>query len=118
MGTILLTVAACTAVLSVVAWFVAGPIGLTAVLISSVACGVPAVACSVVSQMLKPLQSLLFGTIGRMTFAMTVVIATRVMRPELGMADFYVWILVFYLVTLFADTVVLLRPTVSSSEAA
>lgn len=45
----------------------------------------------------------------RMAFVLFAVLLMRFVRPELGLREFIVWLLVFYLATLTAETLLVLR---------
>ena len=57
----------------------------------------------------SPYGTLLASTGIRMATVMLTVLIVKFQRPELGFADFYLWLVVLYLATLAAETVFLGR---------
>lgn len=49
------------------------------------------------------------GTALRLVFVLVGVLAIRAVRPHLGFWDFIVWLLVFYMATLFVETLLVVR---------
>ena len=106
------TVLACL-LLSWPAWRLAGPDGLSGMTTAAVLCGVPGwlgfflasryrVGNSRVSQVL-------LGTTLRMLFVAFGTLVVQQFRPSWRFREFLVWVIVFYLGTLVAETTLLLK---------
>jgi hypothetical protein len=56
-----------------------------------------------------PLAALLLGMLARMGIVLGGVLALRVFRPDLRLVEFAIWVILFYIVTLAAETLLLLK---------
>lgn len=63
------------------------------------------------TQVMLPLA----GTVLRLLFVLVGVLLVRGLRPELGLGEFLVWVVVFYFATLAAETRILLKKRESPS---
>ena len=107
-------------VLMPVAGLAIGDRGVISVVVSMVTCLIPAIAIlglSVLDIFRAPLVCLLASTFLRMGMALTVVLIANWKFPELKFQDFYAWLVVFYCVTLAAETYFLSRPQKSLPKA-
>ena len=56
-----------------------------------------------------PLVAVLVGMLARMGVVLGGVLVLQVYRPDLQLVEFAIWIILFYIVTLAAETLLLLR---------
>ena len=93
------------------AWLLAGTIGLIGLTISAVLCLSPALVAVGFDKLFTPSQSVLFLVSTGLRFGLILASAlvAKVSRPEFGLLEFYVWLIVFYLFTLAVETWLLLR---------
>lgn len=93
------------------AWLLAGTMGLIGLTISAVLCLGPALAAVAFDKLFAPSQSMLFLVSTGLRFGLILASAlvAKVSRPEFGLLEFHVWLIVFYLFTLAVETWLLLR---------
>lgn len=97
--------------LAVPAWLTAGRDGLTGVGLSGVLCVAPlpaSIALSVVWRGSVATQFLVASGI-RMTLVLLIVLAVRTLAPQLGLAEFHVWLIALYLAALCVETILVMR---------
>jgi hypothetical protein len=62
-----------------------------------------------------PLAALLLGMLARMGVVLGGVLVLREFRPDLRLVEFAIWVILFYIVTLAAETLLLLKGRTVSS---
>lgn len=109
-------VAACFAlwlILAGPAYALGGAAGLEGLTYSALLCLIP--GCLVFSlaslDVLAGMQAqlVLVGSLVRMLFVLMGTLALRTMRPELGLREFLIWLVVFYSATLLLETLLVLK---------
>ena len=97
-------------VLCPVAWLSSGEFGLFAVLATTVGCGVPGVFSLMLAKTWTSSNAgLLTLTFIRMGFGMALAVFVRFNWPDLGFADFYVWLAIVYMISLAVDTIAVMQ---------
>lgn len=97
--------------LVVPAWLLAEMNGLIGLTISAVLCVVPGCVVVVWKEFLSPTQNVLFLVSTGLRFGLIFASAllAKAVRPEFGIREFYVWLIVFYLYALAVETWLVLR---------
>lgn len=99
-------------VLSAPALLLAGWAGLQGLGLSAIVCLIPGlVTVGLVSSVKHPATRIWLtvgGMMVRMLFVLVVALVVHQVRPQLGLLEFYIWLLVFYNVLLLAETWLLL----------
>ncbi len=97
-------------VLCPVAWFSSGKPGLLAVLATTAGCGVPGVFSLMLARTWTSSNTgLLVLTFMRMGVGLALAVFVKVNWPELGFADFYVWLAIVYMISLAVDTIAVMQ---------
>ena len=93
------------------AWMLAGTLGVIGLTIAAVLCLAPALVTVAFDVLLAPSQNVLFLVSTGLRFGLVLASAlvAKVSRPEFGLREFFVWLIVFYLFTLAVETWLLLR---------
>ena len=95
------------------AYFLAATDGLIGVSIAAGLCLVPGLLVLALSTILSasgsPAGAILSGNVLRMLFVLVGSLVVRSFLPTLGIREFIVWLLVFYLATLLAETCFILK---------
>ena len=93
------------------AWLLAGTTGLIGLTIAAVLCLAPALATVAFEVMFAPSQNVLFLVSTGLRFGLVLgsALVAKTSRPEFGLREFFVWLIVFYLFTLAVETWLLLR---------
>lgn len=111
-GLLLLVSVAAFVVLSLPAMLVASWAGLQGLLLSAVVCVIPGLATVWVVSMVKDPAARVMLAVGgmgvRMLVVLMVALVVHLVRPEFGLLQFYIWLIVFYNVLLLAETWLLL----------
>jgi len=114
-GWLLLVTLAATAILALPATLVAGWAGLLGLGVSAVVCLVPGlVVVGLATSAKDPSVRIWFvlgGMIVRMFAVLVVVLVVRQLQPQLGLREFYIWVVAVYSVMLLAETWLLLPRT-------
>ena len=99
--------------LALPAWSLAGPAGLEGLTIAALLCAVPGFIVLLVASRFPAGGNegpiVLGGTALRLVFVLVGTVVIRDSRPQLGMREFVVWLLVFYLSTLLLETLIVVR---------
>ena len=85
--------------------------------IAAICCLIPGwivVLLSMVAIVRDELSAMLIQTMVRLFIVAGVALAVRKLRPELGITDFFGWLIGFYLLALFAEVKLLKRPLKNS----
>lgn len=101
------------------AWSFRGVTGLQWMSIAAICCLIPGWIVVFLPRLAifsNDLQTMLVQTTIRMTSVAAVAIVVRSLRPELGLADFYGWLIGFYLLALACELWVLLGPRRTASD--
>ena len=106
--------AALWALLAIPAWLTAGVDGLEGLSYAAVLCLVPGwavflLASSVSDRGVRTLVTVAGGMSLRFVFVLVGVLTIPMVRPRLGLREFVLWLVVFYLATLAVETVHLIR---------
>lgn len=94
-----------------------GETGIWWMTIAAICCLIPGwivVLLSMVAIVRDELSAMLIQTMVRLFIVAGVALAVRKLRPELGMADFFGWLIGFYLLALCAEVKLLKRPLKNS----
>lgn len=95
------------------AWWLAGRSGIEGLSYSAVLCLVPGWLVFFLSSRYRvadtQVQVILIATTVRLLFVAAGTLVVLQVRPELRLREFLVWIIVFYLATLVAETALLLK---------
>ena len=95
------------------AWWLAGRSGIEGLSYSAVLCLVPGWLVFFLSSRYRVadtrVQVILIATTVRLLFVAAGTLVVLQVRPELRLREFLVWIIVFYLATLVAETALLLK---------
>lgn len=95
------------------AWWLAGRSGIEGLSYSAVLCLVPGWLVFFLSSRYRVagtrIQVILIATTVRLLFVAAGTLVVLQVRPELRLREFLVWIIVFYLATLVAETALLLK---------
>ncbi len=93
------------------AWLLAEVSGLVGLTMSALLCLMPGCVVVAWQVFLSPPQSVLFLVSTGLRFGLIVASAllARSLRPEFGVREFYVWLIVFYLYALAVETWLVLR---------
>ena len=96
-----------------VAYSVAGNWGVVGLSVASLLCLIPGWIVFVLVSSTPKVESqgvfILAGTLIRMLFVLAGLLYCRFFFPRLGVSEFVVWLVVFYLYTLLLETIFLLR---------
>ena len=111
-GRLLAIALAALLVLSPVAMLIAGQDGLQGLAVSAGLCIVPGLLTVWLASSVKDPVAKVWLTVGGMLVRMCVVLIAALafykVRPDWGLPEFYIWLIVFYNVLLFAETWLLL----------
>lgn len=114
-GWLLLVSVAAVLVLSLPAVLVAGWSGLLGLVLSAVLCLIPGLATvGLVSAVKVPsvrVWLILGGMLVRMCVVLVAALIVHQLQPQLGLLEFYIWLVVFYNILLLAETWLLLPRT-------
>ncbi len=95
------------------AWMVAGSRGVIGLTISAFLCLLPGWAVFLIVGQWGALQSqasaVLVATVLRLVVVLVGAMAVVGVRPDFGLRDFFVWLIIFYTVTLMVETLLLVR---------
>lgn len=99
-------------VLSPVAMWVGGQSGVQGLAVSAAVCLLPGLITVWLASSVADPMARVWLTVGGMLVRMLVVLIAALvvykLRPDLGLREFYIWLIVFYNVLLFAETWLLL----------
>lgn len=114
-GWLLLVSVAAVVVLSLPAILVAGWSGLLGLVLSAVLCLIPGLATvGLVSTVKVPsvrVWLILGGMLVRMCVVLVAALIVHQLQPQLGLLEFYIWLVVFYNILLLTETWLLLPRT-------
>lgn len=99
------------ALLLVPAWLLAKMLGVVGLTISAVLCVFPGCIIVVWKGYLSPSQNALFLVSTGLRFGLVFgsAMLAKLARPEFGISEFYIWLIVFYLYALAIETWLVLR---------
>ncbi len=110
--TLLLATAGLWLIAAVPAWLVAGVLGLEGLTYAVLLCAPPGILALVVAERgrdaNRALMGLLVGAGVRMAAVLAVTLLLKEMRPDLGLREYFVWLVISYLTMLAVETRLLL----------
>lgn len=110
--TLLLATAGLWLVAALPAWLVAGVLGLEGLTYAVLLCAPPGILALVVAERgrdaNRALMGLLVGAGVRMAAVLAVTLLLKEMRPDLGLREYFVWLVISYLTMLAVETRLLL----------
>lgn len=119
-GWLLLVSAVAAIVLSLPAMLVAGWPGLLGLMLSAVLCLIPGLATvGLVSTVKVPsvrVWLILGGMLVRMCVVLVAALIVHQLQPQLGLLEFYIWLVVFYNILLLTETWLLLPHTSAGQQ--
>ena len=93
------------------AWWVAGGDGLLGLAIATALCLLPGCLAMTLHRLVGDQSGMFELAVGglRMLFVAAGAVAMQVTRPDLGMREFYVWLILLYVFTLAVETTFILK---------